>query len=314
MNAPAPWRNRARESDNGVGIYDRDYYREERRVFSVRAPRTVVAVLVLLNVAFYVADYFTPATARTSRWLSDAMAVHLAGDPQWPETLTHPWMWWQFLTYGFAHSPVNFWHILGNMLGLWFLGRDIESTYGSREFLRLYLALIVVGGLVWGVANALQGQQAGGEAYGASGAVAGIVVLYALNFPRRTLLLFFVVPVPAWLCGVLLVLSDMFGAVGMQGQTHVAYVIHLGGAAFAFLYHQLHWRLTRLSDFRFKWPQLRRPPELRIHDPADDYEDLTAEVDRILEKIHREGEGSLTRKERRTLEEASREYQKRRGG
>jgi membrane associated rhomboid family serine protease len=266
----------------------------------------MVGTIILINAAICVADvFFTPETrGGAGRWLSDTLAVHVA-------TLTQPWLWWRFLTYGFAHSPATFRHILFNMLGLWFLGKDIEYTYGRKEFLRIYLVLLVVGGLVWTLVNRLQGHVEG-MAYGASGAVAGIVVLYALNFPRRTLLLFFVLPVPAWLCGVLLVAGDIYGAFSEAGQTHVAYTIHLAGAAFAFLYYQQRWNLGRLVEGRLLWPRLRRRPKLRVHRPERPQFDLSQQVDRILEKIHREGESSLTRKERQILEDASREYQKRR--
>ena len=73
-----------------------------------------------------------------ARWLSDHMAVHV-------DTLTQPWLWWQYLTAGFAHSPLRFDHILGNMLVLFFLGRDVEEAYGPKEFLRLYLVMVVFG-------------------------------------------------------------------------------------------------------------------------------------------------------------------------
>ena len=298
-----------------MGLYDRQYYREEQEQppgLSLRAPRTVVTALVIINVAFWIGDFFTPVTRINplGRWLSDAMALHTAGCQDWPETLMHPWVWWQLIAYGFAHSPA-FGHILGNMIALWFLGRDIEYTYGRREFIRLYLVLLLLGGLVWTVLNKVQGQEMA-QAYGASGAVAGIVVLYALNFPRRTLLLFFVLPVPAWLCGALLVGLDILGAAGGAGESNVAYTIHLAGAAFAFLYFKLRWNLTRLTDFRIGLPRLRPRPKLRVHDPEQEWNELNQEVDRILEKISREGEDSLTRKERRTLEEASREFQRRR--
>ena len=153
---------------------------------------------------------------------------------------------------------------------------------------------------------------------GASGAVAGIVVLYALNFPRRTLLLFFVLPIPAWVAGVFLVVSDIWGAMG-QGEGNIAYAAHLGGAALAFLYHQRRWNFGNLLPGRFRWPRLLGGLGPRLHKPENDdhREDdavREAEVDRILEKIHREGEGSLTRKERRVLELASRTYQDRRRG
>lgn len=295
-----------------MGIYDRDYYREQRPPsFAIRAPRTIVVTLILINVAICVADLFTPARTDpfgnvVGRWLSDHMAVEVG-------SLTRPWMWWQFVTYGFAHSPVSFQHILFNMLVLFFLGRDIEWTYGWKEFLRLYLVMLVVAGLAWTIVKKLQGAPALAGSYGASGAVTGVVILYALNFPRRTLLLFFVIPVPAWLVGVLVVAVDMFGAIHPHG-SNIGYEAHLGGAAFAFLYYRFGWNLGRLTEGRFSWPKFKRRPRLQIHRPTHEPPDLSAEVDRILEKIHRSGEASLTRKERRVLEDASREYKQRRQG
>ncbi len=290
-----------------MGIYDRDYYREQRPPsFSIRAPRTVVVTLILINVAIYLIDAFTPETRGGGHWLSDHMAVQVG-------SLARPWMWWQLLTYGFAHSPVSFQHILFNMLMLFFLGRDIESRYGWKEFLRLYLTMLVVAGLAWAIVERLQGAPALYGSYGASGAVTGVVILYALNFPRRTLLLFFVIPIPAWVLGVLVVGMDMYGAVHPAG-SNIGYTAHLGGAAFAFAYYQLGWNLGRLTGGRFSWPSFRRRPKLRIHRPTSREADLSAEVDRILKKIHTSGEASLTRKERRLLEDASREYQRRRQG
>lgn len=202
------------------------------------------------------------------------------------------------------------------MLGLWFLGRDIENLYGRAEFYRLYAAMVIFGGVVWAAANMLDRVPEEAMLMGASGAVAGIVVLYALNFPHRTLLLFFVIPMPAWVAGVLLVGWDIMGAMG-HGEANVAYAVHLGGAGLAFAYHHWRWNFGNFLPRGFRWPQLRRRDRPRLHQPqADDRRDddalHEAEVDRILEKIHREGEGSLTRKERRVLELASREYQDRR--
>lgn len=292
-----------------MGIYDRDYYREPQRPegLSFRTPRTIIGLIIVLNVAFWIADFFTPAITIqghiVGRWLSDQMAVHV-------NTLTQPWLWWQFLTAGFAHSPINFQHILFNMLVLFFLGRDVEEVYGRKEFLRLYLVMVVFASVVWSLVNTLLDTPGYIGAYGASGAIAGVVVLYAFNFPRRTLLLFFVIPIPAWLFGVLMIALDMFGASGQGDSSNVAYSMHLAGAAFALLYHQLGWNLTRLTSNGFPWPTFRRRPHLRVHTPDDEPEsDLSADVDRILEKIYREGEASLTAKERKFLETASREYQ-----
>ncbi len=291
-----------RGANSSVGIYDRDYYRQERPSVSSYLPSSIVGSIIVLNVAVWLADFFTPQTGVESRWLSDHLAVHV-------DTLSQPWLWWQYLTAGFAHSPGQFQHILFNMLGLFFLGRDVEDLYGRREFLRLYLVMIVVSFVAWDVVNVLAHTQ-NAQAYGASGAITGVVILYALNFPRRTLLLFFVIPVPAWALGVLLVAWDIFIAISREGD--VAVTAHFAGAAFALLYYQGRWNLTRLTNFRGpSWSLFRRKPRLRVHQPEEPKTpELTEEVDRILAKIYREGEASLTSSERKILETASREYQR----
>ena len=79
-------------------------------------------------------------------------------------------------------------------------------------------------------------------------------------------------------------------------------------------YFNLHWNFGRLFDSAAAWLKSRSRPSLKVFKPEDEPDAHVADedVDRILEKIHREGENSLTRKERRILENASREYQRRR--
>jgi membrane associated rhomboid family serine protease len=282
-----------------VGLYDRDYYREQRPGFTLRAPQTVVSALILINVAIWVVDFLTEA-----HWLGNAMAVG-------PDTLTHPLRWWQYLTYAFAHSANPF-HILWNMVALYFFGYEIENAYGRKEFLRFYLVTAVFAAVVWNLVNRFAGTNSA-SVVGASGAITGVVLLYALNFPQRRVL-FFILPMPAWLLAVIVVAGDMWGALREDGASNVAYVVHLGGAAFAGLYFWQHWNLTRWTDgLATQVRALRhRRPKLHSHHVEDEEPaDFSVEVDRILEKIYREGEASLTAKERRTLEAASREYQRR---
>jgi hypothetical protein len=141
-----------------------------------------------------------------------------------------------------------------------------------------------------------------------------VVVLYALLFPRRTLLFMFVVPLPAWLLGVLAIAYDILGSLG-RGDPHVAYVCHLGGAAFALAYFKFRWNLGNVFTPVVAWVKGHSRPSLKVFQPEDDHRDAVTEdeVDRILTKIHREGEQSLTPKERRIMEKASREYRRRRG-
>ena len=228
------------------------------------------------------------------------------------DLLRKPWMAWQLVTYGFAHA--NAWHILFNMFFLWFFGRELEDIYGRGEFLRIYLVAIAFSGLAWVAVTAASGEQ--GTVIGASGGVMGLMILWVLHFPRRILYVWGILPMPAWVFGLIYVLFDLldFAQGGGSGPgPKVANVAHLGGALFGFIYFQTKMNLgsfvpRRLGD----WAGSLMRPKLRVHDPDKEVRDLNREVDAILEKISREGEASLTKKERRTLEEASRRYQRRR--
>jgi membrane associated rhomboid family serine protease len=343
-----------------VGIYDRDYYRQGGSGFRLRAPRTAVVVIILINVGVFAAELLTRASQQDSPggpvvdWLSAHSHINPPAEKNdktiaqfgpgaseqlkslfddRDDTLRHPWMWWQFLTCGFVHDPWSAQHILFNLLTLFFLGRDVEEWYGMREFIRLYLVMIVFASVVWTIATRFFPGEfptftlPDGKSFlmpirdvmfGASGAIAGVVVLYALLFPRRTLLVMFVLPLPAWLVGALAVGIDVYGAMTRHSPFHpdqrVAFTAHLGGAAFALAYFNLHWNLGNAIRPVVAWVKSRSRPPLKVFKPDDGpTEHVTDdEVDRILTKIHREGEQSLTAKERRVMEKASREYRRRR--
>jgi len=304
-----------------VGIYDRDYYRQGSSGFRLRAPRTAIGAIILLNVAVFLlenVEYMARAEPRETpnefsrrSAVIDLLSTHV--DSPQHDTLWRPWMWWQFLTCGFVHDLASMEHIVVNMLVLFFLGRDVEAWYGTREFIRLYLAMLVFASLVWTVTDRLLGPHTPSVLYGASGAIAGVVLLFALNFPKRIILLMFVIPVPAWLAGALAIAWDVYGATG-RAEQHVAYTAHLGGAAFALAYYLLHWNFGRMQQSAAVWLKGRSRPSLKVFKPHQESDGPVAddEVDRILEKIHRNGENSLSRQERRILENASREYQRRR--
>ena len=103
------------------------------------------------------------------------------------ETLRHPLYWWQFLTYGFVHDPASIMHIVANMLGLFFLGRTVEQVYGSKEFLRVYIVMLLLGSISFALGNAVSSAITHKEPYytllGASGAVSGHNDPFRLEFP-----------------------------------------------------------------------------------------------------------------------------------
>ena len=301
-----------------MGIYDRDYYRQEPSGFRLRAPSSAVVAIILLNVAVFVLEVVDqPAAVEAFGHRStvvDLLSTHVSADAR-EDTLRRPWMWWQFLTYGFVHDPGRVDHILFNMMVLFFLGRDVEKWYGTREFIRLYLVTLVFSALVWTVTTRLADPPDPHHPrvlLGASGAITGVVMLFALNFPKRILLVNFFIPMPAWLMGALVIAFDIWGAI--HRGDNVAYTAHLGGAALALAYFNLRWNFGQFFAGAAAWLKGRTRPSLKVFKPENEFDAHVTEedVDHILEKIHREGEGSLTRKERRILENASREYQRRR--
>ena len=301
-----------------MGIYDREYYRDEPGGFHIRKPGTIIGWLLAINIIVFLLSALLTnqptreidgATYYQKTEVVNAFLGLQAGD------LTKPWLWWRFLTYGFCHA--SFWHIFGNMIGLFFLGAAIEQRYGPKEFLRLYLAMIVFAGIVWSASVLLMGGHPETPVVGASGAVVGVVILFALNYPRQTVLLMGVLPIPAWLLGVMVVATDLFGSFDASSQ--IAFQAHLAGAGFAFLYWNQGWNLTRLTDKFTSGKLFQRRPRLKVHDPGDNKPARREaaqeeELDRILDKIRREGEESLTRKERRTLQNESRRLREKRGG
>ena len=126
-----------------MGYQERDYYRESSPAGGTVVSSMVVKLIILNGDP--VPGEHVLRRAGTGR-LTEVLVLQ-------PDALVHPWMWYQFLTAGFAHDWNNPLHIVGNMLGLFVFGRPLEERYGSREFLRFYLTAIVVSLLAWDVRN-----------------------------------------------------------------------------------------------------------------------------------------------------------------
>jgi len=281
-----------------MGIYDRDYNRDDSSYgmpgYRVGSSLTVTTKLVIITFAVYGLQLLS------NNWITGTFELR-------SDWYVRPWQCYELLTYGFLHSPTDIRHILFNMFALWLFGRDVEYKYGAREFVLFYLAAVVVAGLSWSIAELAFGRSA--VVVGASGGIAGVLILFALCFPRRIVLFMFIIPMPMWVFGVLIVGWDIIRA--MDVDNPVAATAHLGGALFGFLYYQWGGRFERWLPSGSWRPRLGRKAKLRVHDP-DTVEEEDQQVDDILRKIREHGQDSLTWRERRVLEKASREYQKKR--
>jgi len=222
---------------------------------------------------------------------------------------------WQFITYIFLHGGL--FHLFLNMLGLFFFGPDTERAVGTKQFIVLYLASGILGGLGWLLFSA---NQAAGFCLGASGAVFGILGAFAALFPDRpiTILVFFVLPVTmkARSLAIALAVFSLLATISQPG--NIAYAAHLIGGLAGYFYIALFYNQggrTAWPDFRrlindISWHWHRRKFKV-ISGDSDQFDDLdeaptTDEVNAVLEKVSRNGINSLTRREHEILKRASR--------
>jgi len=177
------------------------------------------------------------------------------------DVIERGWLW-QAVTYMFLHGSTL--HILFNMLGIWMFGVELERMWGTRFFLKYY-AITGVGAAICTIVVALLPFALTGLAYkvptiGASGALYGLLVAYALYFPDRPILMFLLFPVPAKFFVIIIGAISFLSATGSTGSPTVAHVAHLGGIVFGYFYlkggrggltaeikyRYLKWKMNRL--------------------------------------------------------------------
>ena len=248
-----------------------------------------------------------------------------------------PAEWWTIVSYMFVHGGL--WHIAFNMLSLWMFGPRIENIWGARSFTYFYL---------WcGIGGAIAHLIFTGEAglVGASAAVMGVLLAYALRWPDEEVYVFGVLPMKTrWLVVWLALINLAMGISSSSGGSGIGWFAHLGGLAFGWIYLRVS-AFGGLDNFR-RWVSPvpdepedyravpRRVPRNRDRgDRTDGIDEVVAKsnavaakatrtavlpkpdknaqpsserLDRVLEKISRHGMDSLTSEEQAILEEMSR--------
>jgi membrane associated rhomboid family serine protease len=253
--------------------------------------------LLIANAAVFVLTLALPA-----------LVDHLAFAPA--RVLSQPWT---VLTYMFVHG--GFFHLLFNMLVLFFFGPPLEERWTSPEFLKFYLVCGAGGAILslifWDY-----------PIIGASAAVYGVMLAFAMYWPDNPIYIWGIFPVKAkWLVTFLIGMSVFFTLTG--GAPGIAHIAHLGGAAAAFIYLRSSFAPGPFGP-RPKKAKKPRPsvgsaltslragtvakqnPQRRAANRHE--EQILDEIDRILDKISARGIESLTAEERTRLDEASRRF------
>lgn len=297
-----------------MSLYDRPYMRAvPPRV--QRGPLPALKILISVNIAVYLLQCVFNWWFGTS-WMERVFA--LSGDGLRQGFL------WTFVSYGFLHDagmphfriPANPFHLLLNMLLLFFMGRPLQQELGPHRLLLLYLCCALGGAVTWLLFNHERG-----ILLGASAAVLGFLTLWCLRHRDQevTFLLWFIIPVRLkpkyvlWAVAGLEVFLFLFSEM-TSGSSRVAYSAHLGGMATAAVFHWIFssgtWKRPRSpwSGVQVEdppWAKRRSRPftgATRVN--LEGRDKVRTEVDRILDKINSQGFGSLTEEEKRTLDRA----------
>jgi len=212
-----------------------------------------------------------------------------------PKMVWSEFMIWQPFTYLFFHGGI--WHVLINMFVLWMFGSELERIWGKGHFLKFYFVTGVGAGLV----TMIFGLNSMTPIVGASGAVYGVLLAYGLTYPNRTVYLYGIIPIKSlWFVigiGVIAFMSSF------DNVSQISHLTHLSGMMIGYL------MLKRPVRFNDLWFTIRkRTLEYKIkHEEkkVSQHQVIEREIDRILDKINREGFDSLTEEEHDRLYKGS---------
>lgn len=272
-----------------------------RRGFMMMPP--VIRTIIAINVFVFVFQALFGGISIGGTRLNNMIVDSLAFNPSIGSALFQPW---RFVTYMFLHG--SGFHLLFNMLWLWWMGRMVEQSIGSRAFAVLFFGSGIGGAFFHVVLSSLYGSSL---VIGASGAVFGVMVAFAYLFPAAPIMLLFLPPIEARFVVAGLITFDVLFIGAGDG---IARLVHLGGAGVGYLLIRAHYQGSDLSRFAQPIEQIfKKPPKKKVEKrPKNpnmysvvDVEILEetdqTELDRILEKISREGYDGLTAEEKRTL-------------
>lgn len=276
-----------------------------------------IKALLIINLAMFLLQNIGPSFSDIT---SDYFALHpLMSGKIYP---------WQVLTYQFMHQ--GFGHIFFNMFALWMFGMELENLWGTKRFITYYL----LAGIGAGIAHLLVGYffpGSAGAVVGASGAINGILIGFAMMFPDRPIMMFpFFIPIPAKYLIMIFIAIDLFSGL-MGSKSGVAHFAHLGGGLTGFLLLKFGDKLgifslgdkvagmfskgadriaepVRRSPLKMVHHEERRPNRTATGERTYDFEgeEITqAQVDEILDKINQVGYQSLTAREKNILFEVS---------
>ena len=269
-------------------------------------------VVFLVLVVFYVFSTITNSE-RFFLVIHDQFSI----PPKFQDFITRPWT---IITYGFAHSLGDIFHILFNMLGLYWFGRVFNEYLGSDKLIATYILGALAGGVFYlimfnTIPYFVNNSNFPGMV-GASAAVFAILLAVATLLPDYAFYLIFLGPVKVKYIAFFYVVVSFLGSVGSNAGGNLA---HLGGALMGYIYVKqmqagVNWggwitaTLYWFKDLFSSKPKVKvsyRKDEPAKKKPTGSKKASQEEIDHILDKISDRGYESLTKEEKEKLFNAS---------
>jgi membrane associated rhomboid family serine protease len=200
-----------------------------------------VKVLLIVNVVTWLVNLIVPA-----------MTLRLGLSPK--DVFTG-FAIWQPVTYMFLHDTGGFGHLLFNMLALWMFGTELERTWGTRFFTKYYLVTGVGAAMTTLAVSLLSEGIYYSLTVGASGAIYGLLLAWAMYFPHRTIYVYFLFPVPARIFVIIFGAIAFLSSLGGPGGG-VAHITHLGGLVVGYIYLKT-LRVRPLDELKYRWLRWR---------------------------------------------------------
>lgn len=242
-----------------------DDYREPYRPMITRATQRILYVTVAVFAAQLVADVIFPRPIHREFGLATPGGPLIAWGAYQNSYLLRGAIWTP-VTYMFLHGGL--WHLFVNMLLLYFCGPEVERILSTRRFYRFYVFCGVLGAFGNLVPALLPAFGADRTVVGASGAVMGVLVAFAVAYPHREFFIFpFPVPIPAWALVLIIIVLNIL-SVG----TSTSVATHFAGMAAGFAYMKAAPRMRNLYRLG------RRAPG----SPTDEVDALKRAVDNIF--------------------------------
>jgi len=262
-----------------------------------RALTPGIRILIIINVALFLLGWIIPE-------LNRYMIIYGGLVPQ---LFTHKFFFWQPLTYMFLHG--GFGHVFFNMFALWMFGTELERQWGTKFFMKYYFLT----GIAAGILSAIVQPASPIPIIGASGAIYGLLLAFALMYPNRIIYFNFFIPIKVKYFVMIFAVIELFSSISASAGSGsgVAHFTHLSGMIFGYLY--LLWKARKnkskksspFKKFKIVWDSKTKDPKKK---KTQVFRNEEEEIQYLLNRINKEGYASLSEDEKERLLDLTDKY------